>query len=235
MRRTAAVVLLGILAALPAGAGAVPEPSEDRYGHDIPVDEKVVLEPLALERPAVHEIVCGGKHLTIRAMPTGLLRFVSSDVTVSVWILDAKARVTTFKLRAGERASVWPVRRLEVRGKTDGFAVIVTAADWAFVVRADQTLKAGLRVRCHGISHTLFEGQRIDADREDGEIVFRVIGNEWPGRLIEAPKPTPEREGRREVRAVAAEEGPPGPAPLLPFLVTGWASWEVRPAQPVSP
>ena len=143
--------------------------------------------------------------------------------------------MTAFKLRPGERASTWPIRRLEVRGKTDGFAVILTAADWAFVVRADQTLTAGLRVRCHGISCTLLEGQRIDANREDGETVFRLIGNEWPGRLIETPGPTPEEDGRREVRAVAAEEGPPAPAPPLPFLATGWASWEVRPARPVSP
>ena len=239
MRGTAGTVLLGILAALPTAASVAPQTPEDRHEKHLAPGDGMEFVSLPLERPVIHEITCGGKRLTLRAMPGGLIRFVGSDAVASVWILETEGRAVAFKLRPGERASVWPIRRVEVRGKVDGFKVILTAADWAFVVRADRTLKAGLHVRCHGVSCTLLEGQRIDADREDEKIVFRVIGDEWPGKLVEAPEPTPEERAKEEegrlARAVAAEEVPPAPAPPLPLLATGWAAWEIRPAPPVSP
>jgi hypothetical protein len=263
MRRTVAAVLLGFIPALATAAEAASDTEEDRHETPLAAGGRMELAPLLLERTAVHVISCDGRRLTIRAVPGGLIRFAGSDGKVRVWVLDTEGRAVTFTLRGAEQASVWPVRRVEVVGKTEEFAAILTSADWAFVVRADRAPEGGLRARCHGVPCTLREGQRLDADRADGKTVFRVIGDGWPGRLVEAPEPAPSRavalrragapeekgKERREVRAVAAEEappprggsplrrgeGPPPEPPPLPILTTGTAAWEVRPARPRSP
>lgn len=234
MRGTAGTVLLGILAALPALAGVVPEATEDRHETLLAPDGRIEIVSLTLERPASHEITCENKRLTIRAVPGGMMQLVGADVIVTIEVRGTRGSQLSFELIPGERASIWPMRRLEVHGEPDKFAVKAIAADWAFVVRADEVIRARLRVRCDDIPCTLSEGQRLDVDREGKDIVFRVISEEWPGRLVEAPEPTPEEE-RREVRAVAAEEAPPALAPPLPLVVTGWVAWEVKPLPPASP
>lgn len=238
MRGTAGTVLLGILAALPTAASVAPETTEDHHETHLAPGGRMEFAPLTLERPAIHDITCSRKHLTIRAVPGGMVHFVGADVILSIEVWGTRGTSVSFRLLPGERASIWPIRRLEVHGKAHEFAVKATAADWTFVVRADKIVRARLRVRCDDIPCALSEGQRLDVDREGERIVFRVIEEEWPGRLVEAPKSTPEEkveEERRPVPAVAAEEVPPAPAPPLPLLVTGWGAWEIRPAPPVSP
>jgi len=236
--RRAACVLLGLVVALPAVAAGA-EGAYERIYDKLERDESMEINLLDMDGPVVHEITCNGMRLTIRVTPDGLMQIQGPDVLVS--IEGSEGGRADLALGAEERISVWPVRRLTIRGGAAGFSVGATAADWAFVVRADQAPEGGIGVICDGIQCNLMTGGRLDADREGDRVVFREIAQEWPGFVVGTQKPTtgPGGEvahGGREGRPGEPSAAPAGPvAMVLPLVATGWAAWEVQTAPPVSP
>jgi hypothetical protein len=225
----AAVVFAASAVLAGAAVGGEGAPAEDRRVMQLALGGTTEVNLLGLERPAVYEIVCKGKRMVFRAFPDGLTEFQRADISVSLKIEGAEGAKAELNIRRGEQVSVWPIRRLEIRGRAYEFGVKATAADWAFVVSAERTTRAGIRVRCDGTQATLRTGQRLDTDLEGDEIVFRVTGREWPGEIVEAPKPPTVKPKPRPPIVVE------GPVPPLPILAVGWVSWEVKPARPVTP
>jgi len=156
-----------------------------------------------------------------------------------VWILSSAGGTTSFTLDRTEQVAFWPIRKLEVHARSDGFAVMAIAADTAFVLSADRTRAAGLRVRCDSIPCRLSQGQRLDVNRENGKTRPRVIGSSWPGEVVlETEAPPSGAEDDQAGPGLAATGTPPEGAPGetgLPVIAAGLEAWEVMAAQPASP
>jgi len=202
-------------------------------------DEKMDIHPLKLERVTLFEVSGGAMRISIRAGPGGLVELRPSGAAAKIWILGPTGGTTSFTLHGAEQVAFWPIRKLEVHARSAGFALMAVAADTAFVLRADRTTAAGLRVRCDSESCSLSQGQRLDVNRENGQTRSRVIGSSWPGEIMretEAPSPGPEDE--RAKPGLAATMTPTEQAPVgigLPVIATGLEAWEVTAAQPASP
>jgi len=212
---------------------------EVRRSTVLKADEKMDIYPLTLERVTLHEISSGVARLPVRVGPGGLVELRPSDAAAKVWILGPTGGTTSFTLHGAEQVAFWPIRKLEVHARSDGFALMAVAADTAFVLRADRTTAAGLRVRCDSKSCRLSQGQRLDVNRENGRTRSRVIGSSWPGEVMretEAPPSGPEDD--RAKPGLVATTTPPEETPLqagLPVIATGLEAWEVTAAQPASP
>lgn len=232
MRLVTVAAFVGVLAAGPAAAEPAAE-APDYHETGLGAGETVEILPFMLDRAAVHDVTRGEGRLTVRATPGGVVRLECPDTRAEVRVTGASGSRAAFALRPGDRVSVWPVRRLEVRAEPGDLAVTIAAADWAFVIRADETSADGLGVQCDDARCNLMTGWRLAMDRRGDRAVFRVVQREWPGEVVEEKRPRAgrEAEGASAGEATRAEE----PAPPLPLVETGWAAWEVRPAPPVSP
>lgn len=235
MRRMVGALVLGHVAALSVWSEAASAGAEDRVRRDLSVGEAAELGVLEIARPTVFEVVCDRKRVVVRATPEGMIEFLEAGVPVNVTVTGVEGNRARFTFRQGDRVSVWPVSRVEIRGGDEAFSARVAAADWAFVVRAEKVQGDKLSVDCDGIPCELRAGQRLDVDRERGKTVFRAIGRTWPGRLVEAREPPPGRPPRPPkpprppVDTVASAVVP------LPFIAAGWGAWEVEAALAVSP
>ena len=235
----AAATLAALLWALPGRA----EPAADlgESGHvrkELAVGESVDVQVFGIDRSTYYEVLCRGERLALLLEADGVLQFIGVGAQVHVVVTGTRANRAELSLRPTEQISAWPMRRLVIRREEGRFALEVEAADWAFVVSAHTVLEGGLEVMCDGVRTVMAPDERLDVDRDGDAALFRVVADAWPGRAVGAP-------------AIAAERGPPderrpevhvrrrrptvGALPPLPFVLTGWGAWEIKPPQPVSP
>ena len=200
MRYRLGLVLALVLVTASLSSAAKPADAEDIVKQQIAPGQQAEIEPLELDRAAVFSISTGKVRLDIRATPDGMVQLVNVAVDVEVAALGAEGNRVTFRLTRGTSVSIWPVERMLVTGGETNFALDVTAAGWAFVVRADSVGRRGLSAICDGAPCTLYNGQRIDADRKGSRVVFRAIRKSYPGSIVErriVTKPTrPTRPSR---------------------------------------
>ena len=121
-------------------------------------------------------------------------------------MLGVEGNRVRFRLARGVSVSIWPVERMLVTGGEKEFSLDVTAAGWAFVVRADSVGRRGLSATCDGAPCRLYDGQRIDADRTGSRVVFRAMRERYPGSIVE----------RRIVSQPAERTERPAPHIVLP-------------------
>jgi hypothetical protein len=146
--------------------------------------EKVAIEPEQLEKAAVFRINIGQVSLTIRVSPDGFIQLLDPGFRTVVVVTNSLENRASLDLKRGEAVSIWPVKRLVIKGGSGEFALEVESAGWAFVVRADQTRPGGVKVLCDSMSCTLNTGERLDTDRIGDEVTFRRISQAWPGLLV---------------------------------------------------
>ena len=204
MRQVAGLTLLSVLVVASSSSAAEPEVGEDTIAQEIAPGTQAEVKPLDLERAAVFDLSTGDARLKIRATPDGMVRLIDVAVDVQVAARGTEGNQVACRLARGGSISIWPVERILVTGGSRAFSLDVTAASWAFVVRADNVGRRGLSVSCDGVPHNLYNGQRIDADRKGSKVVFRAMSNRYPGRIVERQVVTP-----RAVR-------PPRPVVLRP-------------------
>ncbi|MHC5055707.1 MAG: hypothetical protein ACYTKD_13435 [Planctomycetota bacterium] len=209
MRQVAGSLLASVLVTAFLCPTAEPAEGEDTVAQEIAPGRQAEVRPLDLERPAVFRLSTGDVRLDIRATPDGMVRLADVAVDVEVAALGAEGNRVTFRLVRGASVSIWPVERMLVTGGTKEFSLDVTAAGWAFVVRADNVGRRGLSATCDGAPCRLYDGQRIDADRKGSRVVFRAMRERYPGSIVErriVSRPT-ERVERRTPRIVLPSEG----------------------------
>jgi hypothetical protein len=158
---------------------------EDTVEQEIAPGRQAEIKPLDLGRPAVFRLSTGDVRLDISATPDGVVRLARVAVDVEVAVLGAEGNRVTFRMVRGTSVSVWPVERMLVTGGKSSFSLDVTAASWAFVVRADSVGRRGLSASCDGAPCRLQDGQRIDADRKGSRVVFRAMRERYPGSIVE--------------------------------------------------
>ena len=236
----------GLVAAcvlIAAGAVSFAAEEEDRVTRELAPDATEEVDVLALERPAVYVFSTAEARLEVRLTPDGLIQFLQTSVPVGTKVVGTGNNRVSFRLKPGQRVSVWPVATLTVRAAEGGISVEAAAAGWAFVVRADEVGRAGLSARCDGIPCKIRNKERIDSDRRDGKVVFRHVAGRvgYPGAVVGARPRKPRKARREPVVADVTEQAVPGvfvesardfPWQSIPLPVL---SWEVfRPAD-VSP
>ncbi len=234
LRAPARALLPALLAASFFAASSRAGPADDHVRKEIAPGESVSIGILALEQATVYEVISEGDRLALLLETDGVLQFIGVGARVDVSVTGTRGDRAVFSLSSTELVSVWPIRRLDIRRDEGRFTLEAVAADWAFVVSVHRSRKGGLSVSCNGIPCLVDAGERLDADRDGGEVVFRVIDEIWPGRLVQAEGPAP-REKKvppppRPRRPREARVLPP-----LPFVLTGWGAWEVRPPITVTP
>lgn len=234
LRAPARALLPALLAASFIAAPSRAGPADGHIRKELAPGESVSIEVLALEGATVYEVLSEGDRLALLLETDGVVQFIGVGARVDVSVTGTRGDRAVFSLSSSELVSVWPIRRFEVRRGEGLFTLEAEAADWAFVVSVHRSRKGGLSVSCNDIPCLVDAGERLDADREGGEVVFRVIDEIWPGRLVRAEEPAPREEKvppppkprrRRQARVL----------PPLPFVLTGWGAWEVKPPPPVSP
>lgn len=178
-----ACVLVGSYSAA-ARTGAEPE---DVLEQTLEAGEQAAIAPLDYERPAVFRLSTGTARLTIRATPDGMVQLADVGVDLRVSARGSEGNEVSFLLPQGGSVAIWPVERVVVTGGAREYSLDVTAAGWAFVVRADRVGRRGLAVLCDGIKCLLYDGQRVDADRKGSEVAFRVTRKRYPGEFVVKP------------------------------------------------
>ncbi len=177
---------------------------------EVAAGSRAEIVPLDLESDAVFSLSTGDARLNIHATPDGVVRLADSTVGVEVTVMGEEGNRVTFRLTQGTSVSIWPIERLLVTGGEMQFSLNVTAAGWAFVVRADSVGQQGLIVSCDGASCKLHNGQRIDADRRGQKVVFRAMRGQYPGSLVEmriVSRPPAQPRPRPAPRVVMPLEG----------------------------
>jgi hypothetical protein len=187
---------------------------------EIAAGSQAEILPLDLDSDAVFSLSTGDARLNVHATPDGMVRLADSTVGVEVTVTGEEGNRVTFRLTQGTSVSVWPIERLLVTGGEMQFSLNVTAAGWAFVVRADSVGQQGLIASCDGASCKLYNGQRIDADRRGQKIVFRAMRGQYPGSIVET---------RLVSRPPTSPASRPRPAPRVFVPLEGGLVDEARP------
>jgi len=220
MRHAAGLALTMTLFVGPLSLAAEVQVPEDRIAQEIAPGRQAQIRPLDLENGALFRLSTGDVHLEVRATPDGMVQLTGVTVDVDFSAVGAEGNRVTFRLPRGSGVSVWPVERILVTGGEKSFALDMTAAGWAFVVRADNVGPQGLSATCDGVPCRLYEGQRLDADRKGSRVVFRAMRNSYPGSIVERRivRPAPRRP-RRPPPRIAALSGEAIVDDALPGLV----------------
>jgi hypothetical protein len=237
LRACAAALFLAPLVAFPSRAGTAAEPGEGRVRKELAVGETVKIGVLDLDQATVYEVLCKGDRLALLLETDGVVQFISVGTKVDVSVTGTRGNRSEFSLSSNDLVSAWPMRWLVVRRTEDGFTLEAEAAGWAFVVSAHRTGEEGLDLVCDGVPSVVKAGERLDVDREEDGLAFRVIDEAWPGKLVGGPEVAREpvdvaRRPRPPVRPLPAEVAA---LPPLPFILTGWGAWEIQPPPEVSP
>lgn len=234
LRAPARALLPALVAASFIAISSRAWPAGGHNSKELAVGESTSIDILALKEVTVYQVLSEGDRLTLLLETDGVVQFIGVGARVDVSVTGTRGDRTVFSLSSAEHVSVWPIRRLEIRRDKGRFTLEAVAADWAFVVSVHRSRKGGLSVSCNGIPCLVDAGERLDADREGGKVVFRVIDEIWPGRLVRAEGPAP-REKRVPPPPKPPRKRKARVLPPLPFVLTGWGAWEVRPPLSVSP
>jgi len=249
MRHTAGLVLVATFFLTHMSSAAEPSVPEGTVIQEIAPGRRAEIKALDLEMTTAFRLQTGDVRLDIRVTPDGMVQLVGVAVDVEVSAVGTEGNRVTLRLPRGSGVSVWPMERVLVTGGQRGFALEMTAAGWAFVVRADNVGPQGLSATCDGATCKLYEGQRLDADRKGSRVVFRAMRDSYPGSIVERRVITrpPRRPRQPAPRMAALSEGTivddalPGLLPTAGRDLTWQATplpllrWEVfRPAD-VSP
>lgn len=88
------------------------------------------------------------------------------------------------KFGAKTSLSIWPVSKLKLSLTKDGPRLVLDFPDWIMTIRVDRAPEGGLMAKANGLNVRLLHGHRLDTDRKDGTIHFRLCGREFPGLLL---------------------------------------------------